>query len=171
MMTVGEFKEQLAEAKVPDGAELKLHMESGDYEPSRISYSPDEGTLTLCSADEPPRQYSYRISYEISRDGALAALGTRRASAASDDDVIFALDEWKDRILREAGIEGEKKATGSIEVRREESVPVLDPESGKYEFKDVEQRHFYRCEIAEVFRELDEELDVYVRVWKNGKIA
>lgn len=168
-MTIKEFKDQIKAGKVKGDAELVLHLESGDYAVSQLQYDPKEKKLRVCSADE-TRKQSFRVSYRITKDHKTAAFDTKRVSANDEDDIILDIEEWEARFLKEAGIEGEvSEKTGSTIVPEKEPVPVV--KDGKLDWEETERDHYWNCQILEVFKEIDPDNDIYVRVWKNGNIG
>lgn len=170
-MTLDEFKKALKGAKIKKDAALKIKLESGDYDVSRLEYSKDDAVLRICSADEQRKQV-FRISYLITKDHRTFAFNTVRKTLESEDDIILDIEEWEQRFLVECGIDGEiSEKTGSTVVEEKERRVVIDPDTEKAKYEDVTVKHYYNCRLVEVMKEIDDENDIYIRVWKNGQVG
>jgi len=170
-MTYQEFKDQLKGAKVKKDAKLVIHTESGDYEVSQLEYCRRENKLSVCTMDETRKQV-FRISYLITKDHQTFAFNTVRRTLADEDDIILDIEEWEQKFLSECGISGEiSEKTGSTVVKETEQKVEIDPDTEKAKLVDKEINHYYNCKILEVFKEIDADNDIYVRVWKNGQIG
>lgn len=170
-MTVKEFKEQIKGLKKVGDAELKIHTESGDYEVSGLEFSKADNALKVCTMDETRKQV-FRISYMITKDHRTFAFNTVRRTLESEDDIILDIDEWQRKFLKECGIEGEEsEKTGSTVVSEKEQRVEIDSDTEKAKWVEKEVDHYYNCKILEVFKEIDSDNDIYVRVWKNGSIG
>lgn len=170
-MNYKELKDKAKEAKAKNDAEVVLHTDAGDFALDDLEFSKKENKIRLCTSDE-TRRYAFRISYMITRDHKLFAFNTIRRMLASEDDVILDIDGWESRLLEESGISGEvSEKTGSTIVAEREQKVEIDPDTEKAKLVEKEVDHYYNCVLVEVFKELDEDADVYVRVWKNGKVG
>lgn len=171
-MDIKEFKDALKAVKRPKkDLQVKIHLESGDYEVTGLEYSKRENTLRICAAGEERKQV-FRISYLITKDHQTFAFNTVRRTLDSEDDIIFDIEEWQRKFLEECGITGEvSEKTGSTMVKEKERKIVIDSDTEKAKFEDVEETHYYNCKILEIMKEIDDENDIYVRVWKNGNIG
>lgn len=170
-MTYGEFKEELKGSRIKKDAEMVIHTESGDYEISQLEFSKSENRLKVCTMDE-TRKSTYRMTYRITKDHQLYAVDTVRVSASSDDDVILGIGDWVEKFKKQSGFDkGEvSEKSGSTVIVSKEVKPVVDKD-GKVEMKEVDVKHYFNLDMLEIFRELDEENDVYIRIWKNGEIG
>jgi len=170
-MTYQEFKDQIKEAKVKKDAKLVIHTESGDYEVSQLEYCKSENKLAVCTMDETRKQV-FRISYLITKDHQTFAFNTVRRTLADEDDIILDIEEWERKFLSECGIEGEiSEKTGSTVVKETEQKVEIDPDTEKAKLVEKEVAHYYNCRVLEVFKEIDADNDIYIRVWKNGQIG
>jgi hypothetical protein len=171
-MDIKEFKDALRAVKRPKkDLQVKIHLESGDYDVTGFEYSKDENALKICAAGEERKQV-FRISYLITKDHRTFAFDTVRRTLESEDDIILDIEEWEQKFLKECGIVGEiSEKTGSTMVNEKEQKVVIDPKTGKAKIDEVEETHYYNCKILEVMKEIDDENDIYVRVWKNGNIG
>ena len=171
-MNIEEFKDELKAVKRPKkDLQVKIHLESGDYDVTGLEYSKTENALKICAAGEERKQV-FRISYIITKDHRTFAFNTVRRTLESEDDIILDIEEWEQKFLKECGVEGEiSEKTGSTMVKEKTQKVVIDPKTEKAKFEEVEEVHYYNCKILEVMKEIDDENDIYVRVWKNGNVG
>ena len=166
-MTVKELKEQLKKGKVKPDAEVEIHVEDGDFPVSVLEYDRRGGKLRVCT-DDWKRQNQYRVVYTVVKDHqSIAAAAEYRASAASDEELLIDLDELKDKILALHGIEGEKnEKSGSTAME----VPDLEyvAEDGVVVAKETKKKHYFSCRLKEILKIVDDENDVYMRIWHDG---
>ena len=168
-MKVKELKELLNDPEngIKDEDEVKVRTSDGEGGVWRASA--DDGVFALL-ADGGEKTGVYRIEYVITKDHRVVAVDSDRVRAASDMDVVLDLDKYREKYLKAAGVEGEvSEKTGSTVVEEEEDAVVAKDGKAVVETKKV--KHYYNCEIVEVMKEVDEERDLYVRVWKRGTVA
>lgn len=157
---------------------IVVRRPSGEYEVEDAVFDEEKNAIVLVSGAE-EKKNTYRIVYLITKDGGseIVAYDTKREKAACDDDVIFNLEDYGYKYLADAGIEGEKQEkTGSVLVKSKKTVlREFSEKTGKRLKKpvkaEVEEKHYYRFKILEVYKEIDEENDIYARIWKDGYVA
>lgn len=165
-MTVKELKEQLKKGKVKPDAEVEIHVEDGDFPVTLLEYDRRGKKLRVC-AGEWEKKSQYRVSYLLVKDHAeIVSAAEYRAFAASDEELVIGLDELRDKILAENGIEGEKnEKTGSVAMEIPDWEYVV--EDGHVARKEAKKTHYFTCRILEILKIADDENDVYTRVWHD----
>lgn len=168
-MTVKEFREQLREAKVKPDVELEIHVEDGNFPVSVLEYDRREKKLRICT-DDWKKQNQYRVIYTVVKDHHdIVASSEYRAFAACDEELLLDFDELKDKILARHGIEGEKnEKSGSTAME----VPdlVYTAVNGVVEAKETMKKHYFSCHLSEILKIVDDENNIYTRVWYDGKV-
>ena len=167
-MTIKEFKEHLKGSKIKPDTEIVLHVEDGDFPVSTLEYDGREKKLRICT-DEWEKKSQYRVRYVIYKDHqSIVVSAEYRAFASSDEELIINVDELKDKILALNGITGVKnEKSGSIEME----IPDWDyvAENGVVVRKETKKKHYFSCKLLEMLKIVDDENDVYLRVWHDGE--
>lgn len=167
-MTLKEFREKLKGSKIKPDAEIVLHVEDGDFPVSALEYDRREKKLRVCT-DEWEKKSQYRVRYVIYKDHrGIVAADEYRAFAASDEELIIGVDELKDKILALNGITGAKnEKSGSVEME----IPDWDyaAKDGVVVRKETKKKHYFSCKLIEMLKIVDDENDVYMRVWHDGE--
>lgn len=166
-MTIKEFREQLKGSRIKPDTEIVLHVEDGDFPVSTLEYDKREKKLRICT-DEWEKKSQYRIRYVIVKDHCdILATNEYRAFAASDEELLIDFDELKDKILAMHGIKGEKnEKSGSTEME----IPDWDyvANDGVVVRKETKKKHYFSCRLIEILKIVDDENDIYMRVWHDG---
>lgn len=166
-MTIKEFREHLKGSKIKPDTEIVLHVEDGDFPVSTLEYDKREKKLRICT-DEWEKKSQYRVRYVIIKDHRdILAANEYRAFAASDEELLIDFDELKDKILAMHGIKGEKnEKSGSTEME----IPDWDyvAKDGVVVRKETKKKHYFSCRLIEILKIIDDENDVYLRVWHDG---
>lgn len=167
-MTIKEFREQLKGSKIKPDTEIVLHVEDGDFPVSTLEYDKREKKLRICT-DEWEKKSQYRVRYAIVKDHRdILAADEYRAFASSDEELLIDFDELKDKILAMHGIKGEKnEKSGSTEME----IPDWDyvAKDGAVVRKETKKKHYFSCRLIEILKIVDDENDVYLRVWHDGE--
>lgn len=167
-MTIKEFKEQLKASKIKPDTEIVLHTEDGDFPVSTLEYDRREKKLRICT-DKWEKKSQYRVRYVIVKDHRdILAADEYRAFASSDEELLIDFDELKDKILEVNGIKGEKnEKSGSTEME----IPDWDyvAKDGAVVRKETKKKHYFSCRLIEILKIVDDENDVYLRVWHDGE--
>ena len=167
-MTLKEFRENLKGSKIKPDTEIVLHVEDGDFPVSTLEYDRHEKKLRVCT-DEGERKNQYRVRYVVYKDHqSIVASAEYRAFASSDEELLIDFDELKDKILALHGIMGEKnEKSGSTEME----IPDWDyvVKDGAVVRKETKKKHYFSCSLIEILKIIDDENDVYMRVWHDGE--
>ena len=167
-MTIKEFKEQLKGSKIKPDTEIVLHVEDGDFPVSTLEYDSREKKLRICT-DEWEKKSQYRVRYAVVKDHHdILAADEYRAFASSDEELLIDFDELKDKILAMHGIRGEKnEKSGSTEME----IPDWDyvAKDGAVVRKETKKKHYFSCRLIEILKIVDDENDIYLRVWHDGE--
>lgn len=167
-MTIKEFREQLKGSRIKPDTEIVLHVEDGDFPVSTLEYDKCEKKLRICT-DEWEKKSQYRVRYAIVKDHRdILAADEYRAFASSDEELLIDFDELKDKILAIHGIRGEKnEKSGSTEME----IPDWDyvAKDGAVVRKETKKKHYFSCRLIEILKIVDDENDVYLRVWHDGE--
>lgn len=167
-MTIKEFREQLKGSKIKPDTEIVLHVEDGDFPVSTLEYDKREKKLRICT-DEWEKKSQYRVRYAIVKDHRdILVADEYRAFATSDEELLIDFDELKDKILAMHGIKGEKnEKSGSTEME----IPDWDyvAKDGAVVRKETKKKHYFSCRLIEILKIVDDENDVYLRVWHDGE--
>lgn len=167
-MTLREFREKLKGSRIKPDTELMIHVEDGDFPVSVLEYSRIDGKLKICT-DEWSRKNRYRIIYTILKDHSeIVETSEYNMTAATDEEVTFDIEALRDRILEYRGIKGEKnEKSGSIAMEIQDWDYVAE-KKGVVVRKPVKKTHYFSCVVSEILKVVDEENDVYMRVWYDG---
>lgn len=167
-MTIKEFRENLKGSKIKPDTEIVLHVEDGDFPVSTLEYDRREKKLRVCT-DEWEKKNQYRVRYVIYKDhSSIVVADEYRAFASSDEELIIDVDELKDKILALNGITGSKnEKSGSTEME----IPDWDyiAKDGVVVRKETKKKHYFSCKLLEMLKIVDDENDVYMRVWHDGE--
>jgi len=165
-MTLKEFREQIKNAKVKPDTELAVHVEDGDFGLTMLEYDKAGKKLKLCT-NEWRRQSRYRVLYKIIKDHSeIFDSGEITEFAECDEEMILDFDALKDKILAQNGITGEKnEKSGSTAMEIPDWEYVV--EKGVVVRKSTKKTHYFTCSISEILKVVDEENDVYMRVWHD----
>ena len=167
-MTIKEFRENLKGSKIKPDTEIVLHVEDGDFPVSTLEYDRREKKLRVCT-DKWEKKNQYRVRYVIYKDhSSIVVADEYRAFASSDEELIIDVDELKDKILALNGITGSKnEKSGSIEME----IPDWDyiVKDGAVAYEETKKKHYFSCKLLEMLKIVDDENDVYMRVWHDGE--
>lgn len=166
-MTLKEFREKLKGSRIKPDTELVLHVEDGDFPVSTLEYDRREKKLRVCT-DEWAKKSQYRVIYTIVKDHhTLVASAEYRAFASTDEELLIDFDELKDKILAANGIEGEKNETSGSTAME---IPDWDyvAENGLVVRKETKKKHYFTCHLSEILKIVDDENDVYMRIWHDA---
>jgi hypothetical protein len=167
-MTIKEFRERLKGSKIKPDTEIVLHVEDGDFPVSTLEYDKREKKLRVCT-DDWEKKSQYRVRYVVVKDHCdILAADEYRAFAASDEELLIDFDYLKDKILAVHGIKGEKnEKSGSTEME----IPDWDyvAKDGVVVRKETKKKHYFSCRLVEILKIVDNENDVYLRVWHDGE--
>lgn len=168
-MTLKEFREKLKGSKIKPDTELMIHVEDGDFPVSILEYDRREKILKICT-DGWEKKNQYRVIYTIVKDHENIMCSSEYSMFASvDEEILIGFDELKDKILAHHGIEGEKnEKSGSTAMEVADWDYVV--EKGVVVRKPAKKIHYFTCEISEILKVVDEENDVYMRVWHDGRV-
>lgn len=168
-MTLKEFRERLKGSKIKSDAELVLHVEDGDFPVTALEYDRAEKKLKICT-DEWQRKNLYRVMYTVYKDHSEVVCASEYCVHAScDEELTLEIDELKDKILRRHGVEGDKnEKSGSVAME----VPDWDyaVEGDHVVRKEAMKKHYFSCHISEILKVVDDENDVYMRVWHDANV-
>ena len=168
-MTLKEFKEKIKLSKAKPDTEIMLHIENGDFPISVLEYNKQDKILKICT-DEWCNKSQYKIRYTILKDHSEIIFSSEyNMFASSIEELLIDFDGIKEKIFAKHRIEGKfNEKTGSIEM----VVPDYDYviENNQIIRKSVEKPHFFTCQLCEILKVVDEENDVYMRVWHDCKV-
>lgn len=172
-MTFEEFEEKIGKAKrVGNDTEIKIHTESGDYDVSSLEYSKNDNTLRVCTMDE-AKTVVYRCTYRITKDHRVHDVVTTRITLREDEDPVLDMADLIERFKKENGFDKYETSdkTGSTVVPSTEMVPVVQADGETVKMEEKEVKHYFNLEMLEIFKVVDDDNDIYVRVWKDGSIG
>lgn len=167
-MTIKEFREKLKGARIKPDTELMIHVEDGDFPVSVLEYDRRGKILRICT-DGWEKKSQYRVIYTILKDHEdIACSSEYSVFASTDEEVLLEFDELKDKILARHGIEGEKnEKSGSTAMEVADWEYTVEKDAVVR--KPTKKTHYFTCEISEILKIVDEENDVYMRVWHDGR--
>jgi hypothetical protein len=165
-MTIKEFKEKIKKYKIKPDTELILHIEDGDFSVNILEYDKCNSKLKICT-DEWEKKNQYRIIYAILKDHTeILKTSEYNIFAATDEEILIDFDELKDKILSLNGITGEKnEKTGSVSMMYPDYDYIV--EDNQVVRKQVEKKHYFTCQLLEILKIIDDENNIYMRVWHN----
>ena len=50
-------------------------------------------------------------------------------------------------------------------------VPVVQADGETVKMEEKEVKHYFNLEMLEIFKVVDDDNDIYVRIWKDGSIG
>ena len=167
-MTLKEFKDQIKGSRIKPDTELVLHVEDGDFPVSVLEYDKHEKKLKICT-DEWVKKSQYRVIYTIVKDHQEIVVSAEyRAYASSDEELLLDFDELKDKILAIHGVKGEKnEKSGSTAMEIPDWEYVAEKDAVVR--KETKKTHYFTCHLSEILKIVDDENDVYMRVWHDGR--
>lgn len=143
--------------------DIRYKVDSAEFDP--------ESKVFVIRSDESAKANTYQLEFEIYQDHKLIGIDKPTVHEASDADVIVNIDKFGYDTLKRNGIEGElQDKTGSIKTETE-ITELTKTGKPKKNAKPKKEIHFYSFKAREVMKLIDEENDIYVRIWKNGDIA
>lgn len=168
-MTLKEFKEKIKSSKIKPDTEIVIHIENGEFPISLLEYNKQEKKLHICT-DEWCNKSQYKVKYSIIKDHSeLVESSEYNIFAVNIEELLLDFDGLKDKIFSKHGISGNvNEKSGSIAMEIPDWDYVI--EKDVIVKKPTKKTHYFTCQLLEIFKVVDEENDIYMRVWHDGRI-